>query len=581
MPSAKPNILYLFTDQLRGDAVGYYPGSPVLTPNLDRLAAQGAAFLRCYTNSPLCVPARASLMSGQLPREHGVWNNAIGADEHGVSHVRNLRQAGYYTAVVGKTHLWRTGAGGKPGMHVKEKDGNLANWGFDYRVEVSDPIGTRNGFCRYTDYLEQQGWLATHQQYMQDWFEQGYQAGEPQPWDQPQAPVPEGEDIDSFIGRSAVDWISDHGKDKPFYLQVQFTGPHDPFDGPESWRAKYDASTIDPGITALPQAPIPGYLASRLERGSTIREATIEQRQRWRVNYYANVSLIDDWIGKIIDKLEEQNLLANTWIVFGSDHGELLGDHGLWGKACFYESAVHVPCFVVGPGLAAGQVSEQLVEHVDVPATLLDIAGAPALTDSLGVSLLQQLRNGTGKPFVVSELFGQVMLRTEDRKLVIDLKEERGQQRLKKSLQPGFEKRAQPGFERNPQQGFEKGLQPGFEKRPQQDFDNRHQRDFERRAQGDSYKSLQRSSQESLQRSSQESLQRDVEDSPQPTNNSFQQYFDLRADPDELVNLVDQPDRAEEIRQMKDQYLAGLEDRMDQGKFDDFLAYVESTGRLN
>ena len=440
MTLARPNIILVFTDQLRGDAVGL-PGAPVIAPNIDRLAREGVVFTRCVSNSPLCVPARASLMTGRLPREHGAWSNAVGADEDGPSHVRNIRDAGYRTAVFGKTHLWRVGPGGRAGMHAREMDHNLAAWGFDERLEVNDPIGTRFMGCAYTDYLASRGWLAAHQEYMHAWVAE-IRDGDVEPWDQQPAPVPKGEDIDSFIGRRAVEWLRDtvqKGQRSPFYLQVQFTGPHDPYDAPTAWRNRYRPGELDPGIAALPEPPTPKLIQARLERAPSLAAASTEQRQRWRANYYANVSLIDHWIGELLAVLEESDALARTWIVFNSDHGELLGDHGLWGKAAFYEGAVHVPCIMRAPAgsgappeggappKGGGRVVRGLTEQIDIPVTLVDVAGAEPLPLGLGRSLratVESAAKGTaGKEAVVSELFGQVMLRTDRYKLVVRLED--------------------------------------------------------------------------------------------------------------------------------------------------------------
>ena len=132
--AARPNILLIAADQWRGDAVGYRTDSCVITPKLDELAARAVAFTRCISNSPLGVPARAAIMTGQLPRENGVWSNARGADVNGPSHVRSIRDADYYTAGVGKTHLWRTGPGPKAGLHAKDMAHILSAWGFNHSV---------------------------------------------------------------------------------------------------------------------------------------------------------------------------------------------------------------------------------------------------------------------------------------------------------------------------------------------------------------------------------------------------------------------------------------------------------------
>ncbi len=420
----KPNILFIFTDQMRGDALGSLPDSSVISPNLDRLSAEGITFTRCMSNSPLCVPARASLMTGQLPREHGVWNNAIGADPHGPSHVRSIRSAGYFTAVIGKTHLWREGAGMKPGRHIREMDHILEAWGFDYRLEVNDPIGTAIAGCHYTDYLESMGLLEAHRDFIRTWADEAYRKRDPKPWDQLPAPVPPGEDIDSFVGRNAVEWLKAYGGEQPFYLQVQFTGPHDPFDGPQSYRDRYDASQLDPGMSELPRP-----------MSTAVAQATTRQRQRWRVNYYANITLIDEWIGRILSTLEQKGVLDNTWIVFNSDHGEMLGDHGLWSKANFYEQSIHVPCILRPPKTqpmrnAAGWRSTALIEHIDLPVTMIEIAGADALQGSLGRSLLPYVdldandpEASCGKDMILSELFGESTIVTNDYKLTVGVED--------------------------------------------------------------------------------------------------------------------------------------------------------------
>ena len=428
MSGTRTNILVIATDQQRADAIGAYPGSQALTPHLDAIAAEGILFTQCVSNAPLCVPARASVATGLLPRQHGVWSNAAGANPAGPSHVRDVRDQGYTTAVIGKCHLYRDGPATAAGTHTRDGDANLAAWGFDERMEVNDPIGTRHAGCSYTDYLESRGWLAEHQAYIQEWVDQ-MRSGEVRPWDQRPSPVPEGEDIDSFIGSNVVRWLERHDGEQPFYLQAQFTGPHDPFDGPLAYRARYNAHELDPGIPEPPDDPVPGRIRALLRRNRTIGAATISERQRWRAAYLGNVSLIDDWIGEILAVLRHRDWLSNTWIVFISDHGEMLGDHALWGKTVFYRQSVTVPCILRPPGGITGRVSNALVELIDVPATLRDIAGAEPLDSAMGCSLCEhRTSDSTGKEAIVSDLFGQTMLRTRHHKLVFGTVDKRPHQ---------------------------------------------------------------------------------------------------------------------------------------------------------
>ena len=405
------SILYLFMDQLRADSLG----SPVQAPNLTRLMDESLVFGRCISNAPLCVPARAALMTGLLPRTTGVWSNARAADLSCPSHVRNIRNAGFHTAVIGKTHLWRTGPGPKAGLHAREMDHVLEEWGFDERIEVNDPIGTGSQGCAYTDHLDSIGYLKEHQAYIQAWIRE-LRSGDPQPWNQVPAPVPEDEDIDSFIGRSAVNWLNEYDHSAPFYLQVQFTGPHDPYDGPQRLRDKYDVEDIDVGWREDLEEAV-------TRRFGSIWAATDTQIRQWRVNYYANITLIDEWIGRLVETLHSIGVLDQCWIVLCSDHGEMLGDHGRMGKAVFYDSAVRVPCFVRPPkGISRTDIDEP-VEQIDLTATLLEIAGAEPIPASQGRSLLGYLNGSkpTQKRAVVSELFGTTMVETEEWKLSLNL----------------------------------------------------------------------------------------------------------------------------------------------------------------
>ena len=143
----RPNIILIYPDQQRGDTMGSIIPE-IKTPNLDRLAAEGVTFTRCATNSPLCMPARASLITGQYVNEHGAWNNSIEADRHGPSHVRNIRDAGYHTMVVGKTHLYLHQRAGHTGKHAQE----LRDWGYEEDHEITGPMASATVDSPYTDY---------------------------------------------------------------------------------------------------------------------------------------------------------------------------------------------------------------------------------------------------------------------------------------------------------------------------------------------------------------------------------------------------------------------------------------------
>ena len=241
----------------------------------------------------------------------------------------------------------------------------------------------------------------------------------PTPWAQSPSPAPKFKDIDSFIGRTAIEWLSSYDKSQPFYLQVQFTGPHDPYDGPDDFRRLYRDREIDIGTTAAIDNP-PPILRTRLDPRNPIARATTAQRRQWRINYYANISLIDYWVGELLDALEKSGCAADTWIIFTSDHGEMLGDLGLMGKTVFFEPSIHIPLLIRSPSAPAG-TTDALVQQIDLTNTLLDIGGLKPFSDSLGRSL-KPIVLGTDddlREAVVAELFGESTVITDRYKLTV------------------------------------------------------------------------------------------------------------------------------------------------------------------
>ena len=156
----RPNIVLIYSDQHRGDTLGCAGNPAVRTPNLDGLAAEGVVFRSCNTSSPLCMPARASLMTGMYVNEHGAWANRTEADRHGPSHVRNIRDAGYCTAVMGKTHfrLYKADDG-----HTRDHAAGLNDWGYEITHETKDTIPSTNHRCYYSDFLAGKGTLQVYE----------------------------------------------------------------------------------------------------------------------------------------------------------------------------------------------------------------------------------------------------------------------------------------------------------------------------------------------------------------------------------------------------------------------------------
>lgn len=419
---SKPNIVFIFSDQQRADTMGYAGDEVAITPHLNRLAVEGSVFTRCFASSPVCMTTRASIMTGLQVHQHGVWAFADPEIRFGQSHVRNIQAAGYRTGVVGKTHLWRHG-GGHASDHIKE----MVDWGFDDARETTGPSESIDTNSIYTDYLAEQGLLRTHRNYLDLYLN----SQRPLPWELPSSQLPTDAHLDMFIASLARDWLRDNvSESQPFYLQVNFGGPHDPWDSPPEYRRMYNADDMTPSIGAEQLGPVSPLVSLLRETAPvSLDQMSRAQNQVMKANYYAKVTLIDDCVGRVIEALESLGLMDNTWIVFSSDHGEMLGDHGLLAKKNFYEGAVNVPCLFRPPGGRSTQKSRALISHLDIVATLIDIAGADELKKSDGKTLLTMLQGrlkDTHQSAVLSELglppSVYTMIRTDRYKLSIDTK---------------------------------------------------------------------------------------------------------------------------------------------------------------
>ena len=363
----RPNLLFILADQLRADFLGCYGARFVSTPNIDGLAASGIRYTRACSEHPLCVPARTSLLTGMHATKTGVLDNGlfIRGDYRACGFEtwpELLADSGYYSAAIGK-------------MHFYPWDASL---GFQRRVIAEDKrwIHIRDD---YYHYLHGRGLRKYHGNEHDGYFEHKGAIINRLPWEH---------QIDRFVGLEARRFLRDYGRDGPFAAMVGFPGPHCPYDpDPEFLRG------LDPA--AMPE-PVPdpgdaeGIRASAVAgnllpwNGVDYSTFTREQKLRVRAHYAALVRQIDDEVGQILTTLDALGLLRNTVIIFGSDHGDYLGDRNLIGKGHFFESSFHVPLIVTPPASEGGRVCDDLVTLTDVTATMLRLAGCevPAHMDS-------------------------------------------------------------------------------------------------------------------------------------------------------------------------------------------------------
>ena len=401
----------------------------VLTPRIDRLAAEGARFSRVTCQGPLCMPARASFLTERYVRDHGVYTNWAEVDPAAPTYLHALREAGYHTAMIGKAHLYRDEA--HDARHVDDLASRLRALGFAEVHETGDKFATSMPNA-YTDHLRERGLLDAYRRHIADRSYQGENesgrgATKRVPmWDATPLPLPLGDYVDAWHGEAAVRWIETYDRDKPFFAFVGFPGPHDPWDAPEAAVARYsDVDVSMPASTARPHIDGTGRYGALLRAFLDLSDTetmTTDAIRGMRRAYSADVSVIDDAIGRIVDALDARGMLDDTWIVYTSDHGEMGGNHGLMSKCVMYEPAVRVPLVVRPPAGCAPRVVDDLVEHLDVPATVRAIAGAPDVPGSAGRSLLGHL---SGDPperrtVSISENWGFAAFETERYKLVVD-----------------------------------------------------------------------------------------------------------------------------------------------------------------
>ncbi|MDE3085687.1 MAG: sulfatase-like hydrolase/transferase [Acidobacteriota bacterium] len=424
-----PNIVLVMSDQHRADMMGCAGDETVVTPTLDRLAAEGVRFSRVSCQGPLCMPSRASFMTERYVRDHGVYTNweEIAADSP--TYVRALREAGYHTTLIGKAHLYRDED--LPARHIDDLAGRLQGLGFAEVQESGDKFvpAIPN---RYTDFLAGRDLLDVYKRHLaerayQGENESGQNATKSVPmWDSTPLALPLDAYIDTWHGEQAVRWIEDYDGDAPFFLFVGFPGPHDPWDAPQEAVDRYAGVDISmPASTARPSTEGTGRYADLLNSFLWLSDSetmTADAIRGMRRAYAADITVIDDAVGRILDALSRTGRLEDTWVLYTSDHGEMGGNHSMLSKCVLYDQTVRVPLIVRPPGGCAARVVESRVEHFDAAATVRAIAGAPRIPDGEGRSLLGCLEGGDPEPRAasVSENWGFASFETDRHKLVVN-----------------------------------------------------------------------------------------------------------------------------------------------------------------
>ena len=386
----RPNILWLCTDQQRSDTI-HALGNPYIdTPNLDKLCSQGVAFTRAYCQNPICTPSRASFLTGRYPSAvNANINGACNLPEHCTLISRRLADAGYECGLIGKLHI-------------------TSAWD-DYEDRMDDGYSyfcynLGSGHHLRSDHNPYKDWLAEKGVDWQDIFtsteKHDYH------WYREDAPIELRQT--AWLAEKAIDFMKARkDSDQPWMLSVNCYDPHPPYDAPLELVNKYlDRDLPDPIYTEADlqlDKDLKGFFFQSKAR------PVDDKLRRNKASYYGMIEIVDRHFGRILDALDELGLREDTLVIFTSDHGEMLGDHGLTHKGCrFYEGLVHVPLILSMPGRIRQNVRyDGLAELTDIVPTIAELCGIQA-EDAHGRSLLPVLEGGqpfTPRKFVRSEYY--------------------------------------------------------------------------------------------------------------------------------------------------------------------------------
>ena len=381
------NVLLLMSDQHKPHAMGIDGDLVAKTPNLDALCRSAVRFDSAYCSNPVCVPSRASLLTGLYTHHHGAYNNTVPWPFEHKTLAHHLDRAGYMTGLIGKMHFV-----------------DAQTHGFEYRVDFNDwwqYLGPKTKL--YAEELGRRNSGSGLPQIDDLWLDAG------DPWDGARekddregavavgraSRMDEQDHFESFVARESIRFLKNHGKD-PFFLVASFLKPHDPF-----MPAKRFADMFRPEAMNLPDtwgkvdlSKVPREISAAIRKNAPTPELhDVDQAKRRIAFYYANLAQMDNCLGRVLTALRDLDLEKDTIVLYTADHGEMLGEHGLWQKFVFYESSVGVPLVLRAPGVTQpGARSKTPVSLVQTLPSLLELCGLPPVAGLDGTSFAPDLR---------------------------------------------------------------------------------------------------------------------------------------------------------------------------------------------
>ncbi|KAG6013112.1 hypothetical protein E4U54_007071 [Claviceps lovelessii] len=382
----KPNILYIMADQLAAPQLKMYnPQSQIKTPNLDRLAASSVQFDSAYCPSPLCAPSRMSMITGLLPMKIGAYDNASQINSEIPTYAHYLRSKGYQTTLAGKMHF----VGDQLHGYEQRLTSDIYPGDFGWAVNWDEP-DTRLEWYHNASSILQAGPCGRSNQL----------------------------DYDEEVMYRSIQYLWDHVREgpekRPFALTVSLTHPHDPYTITKKYWNRYEDVDIALPAVRIPKEELDTH-SKRLMKVCDLwdQDFSDDQIKRAKRAYYGSVSYVDDCIGKLLETLQEAGLADNTIVIFSGDHGDMLGERGLWYKMSYFESSARVPLLVNYPKWFQPHRVSQNVSTLDLLPTICDLIGtkpAPYLPMD-GQSMMPHLQNRTGHDTVFAEYTGEGTVR--------------------------------------------------------------------------------------------------------------------------------------------------------------------------
>ena len=405
----RPNIVFITTDHLRYDTLGCTGDRVIQTPAIDALSKRSMRFSKCFVQNPVCSPSRATFITGRYPKNHGVKWNGSKLNENEITMVEAFKNQGYTTASVGKH--------------------GIGQQRFRQKLDHMDAVGIRRGWKERADGNYTVTDPNPFEQYVRD---RGYEykTGYALPNFRKNlgavpSDLPEDCHIDAYVGMKSIEYLEGLDTSNPFFLWVGFYGPHHPYVPSGRFANMYDPNAMPPFRRAEddiakkpPEYSL--YFKAGHHKYRGFDQAPDETFRKMKAAYYGMVSQIDHQVGLIVETLEKKGVADETIVIFLSDHGEFLGDHGIPAKAPFLlDCMLHIPCFMAVPG-RAGSDCDALIETVDIFPTIAQLSGfdAPECVQGLDLSPLMNGEQSEIRDVIFAEAVDKRCIRTREWKYI-------------------------------------------------------------------------------------------------------------------------------------------------------------------